>query len=77
MFPKYFIDWLGNVFDARNLHRIGAFVCGPDDRGYTVRAYSADRPEHVPAEAIKIQLTRGGEYVAGDSVTDTSDRMSP
>lgn len=68
MSTKYFIDWLGNVLDASTLHRIGALVCGPDDRGYTVRAYSANKPEHVPAEVVKIQLTKGGAYVAGDSI---------
>jgi hypothetical protein len=66
--PKYLIDWLGNVLDAHDLHHVGALVCGPDDRGYTVRRYAADRPEHIPATSIKIQLTKGGIYVAGDSI---------
>ncbi len=59
--PKYLIDWLSNVTDARDLYHVGTLICGPDERGYTLTDCGARK--HVAATDVWVQLAKGGAYV--------------
>ena len=63
------ITWLGKVELSDG--RMGTLVCGPDKRGYTIR--TATTLVHVAANAVQIQINKGGNYIPGDAIgTGTS-----
>jgi hypothetical protein len=55
------IDWLGHVYDTRDLYRIGTLVAGPSSDGYYLCQVGGEIVS-FPREQVKLQRMKSGPY---------------